>query len=375
MENGLAVIGIFILFIAISYAGLIIFFTTGWYKVSFIPNVTRSGKRVSVIVAMRDEEKNVALLLEDLTGQNFPVELTEIILVDDHSKDGTFRVVEEFILKHNRPDIIFIKNEDENLNGKKAALELGINRAQGEIILTTDADCRAGKDWIGSLMAGFSDESVQIVFGFVAYSGLNSTADHFQALEFAGLVASGAGAAGAGHPFICNGANLAYRKTAFQTVGGFSGNEDFLSGDDVFLLHKIKKHFGRKTIVFSKDKRSVVTTFPAPGIGAFIRQRIRWASKSKGYRDFLSVLTALTVFSFSLALLSSLVLGLINPVFFIVTAGLVALKMMVDYPLLLGITNFSGNKNSLKRYWFFQLIYPFYIVTTGILSLFNRKSW
>lgn len=375
METGLLVIGIVILIIAVSYVTLITIFTAGWFKTPVAPNLSHTGKFVSIVVAMRDEEKNVALLLEDLSGQSYPRDLMEVILVDDHSKDSTSQVVEEFTREHTGPDIIFIKNEDKNVNGKKAALDLGISKAGGEIIVTTDADCRAGKEWIESLTSGFSDECVQMIFGPVAYGGLNNLADQYQALEFAGLVASGAGAAGTGHPFICNGANLAYRKEAFYRVGGFSGNEGFLSGDDVFLLHKIKKHFGRKTIVFSKDKRSVVTTFPAPGIGAFIRQRIRWASKSKGYRDFLSVFTALTVFSFSLAILSSLVMGILNPLFFIVFAGMILLKMIVDLPLLMGISIFSENIKPLKGYFLFQLIYPFYILGTGILGLFNRKKW
>ena len=69
-----------------------------------------------------------------------------------------------------------------------------------------------------------------MVFGPVSYFPLKGIVNQFQSLEFSGLMASGAGAAVAGHPFLCNGANLAYRKNAFQQVKGFDGNEGFISG-------------------------------------------------------------------------------------------------------------------------------------------------
>ncbi len=58
-----------------------------------------------------------------------------------------------------------------------------------------------------------------MIFGPVAYFPEKGLLNRFQSLEFSGLMASGAGAAMAGRPFMCNGANLAYRKEAFLKVG------------------------------------------------------------------------------------------------------------------------------------------------------------
>jgi hypothetical protein len=154
------------------------------------------------------------------------------------------------------------------------------------------------------MVNAFRDDT-RMVFGPVSYFEKRGLTAKFQTLEFLGLVASGAGAALAGIPFLCNGANLAYRKDAFRQVKGFDGNEKYLSGDDVFLLHKMKKEFGRKAVIFNDDETSIVKTYPAPNMRKFLSQRVRWASKSKGYKDGLSILTAIVVFSYSLTVLLS----------------------------------------------------------------------
>ena len=214
-----------------------------------------------------------------------------------------------------------------------------------------------------------------MVFGPVAYFFRSGFFNAFQSVEFLGLVASGAGAALAGHPFICNGANLAYRKEAFHAVGGFKGNEQFISGDDVFLLHKIKRSYGRKAIVFNKDEKAIVRTYPAKGLKRFLSQRVRWASKSKAYRDLLSLAAAITVFSYSFTAILSFLAGFFNPWFFGITGGLIIWKLIADFPLMMGITRFTGQAGLMKWYLPFQLFYPLYVLVAGVMSFFNRSKW
>jgi cellulose synthase/poly-beta-1,6-N-acetylglucosamine synthase-like glycosyltransferase len=371
--------GICLTAIALGYAGLIGFFTWGWYggkRALRNDNININGRcGVSVVVAARDEEGNIAALLEDLMRQDYPGELTEIIVVDDHSGDQTVRSVKGFKEKNSEIRLILLKNEDFGGAGKKAAIHLGIRHAIGDIILITDADCRPGPKWISLMVRGFQDEMIKMIFGPVAYFSGKGFLDAFQSMEFAGLVASGAGAALAGRPFMCNGANLAYRKEAFLQVKGFEGNEGFISGDDVFLLHKMKKEFGRRAIIFCKDEDAIVKTFPAAGWKDFIRQRIRWASKSRGYKDPLSIFTAIIVFSFSLATLSSFIAGFFNPWFFLASGGLFLLKTITDFPIMLGITGFTRQRRLLRFYLPFQVVYPIYIVIAGLGSFFGRKKW
>jgi cellulose synthase/poly-beta-1,6-N-acetylglucosamine synthase-like glycosyltransferase len=363
------------------YFLLIGVFTYGWFRRKKSISENRYSifeihqSIISVVVAARNEEIHILNLLEDLLLQDYPAELLEIIVVDDHSMDNTSRIVREFIQKHKIPRSILLKNSDDKSSGKKAALDFGINHSTGEIIITTDADCRVGPGWVSSLTAGFRDEKIKMAFGPVAYITGNNLSDKFQSLEFLGLVASGAGAAMAGHPFLCNGANLAYRKSAFQQVKGFRGNEGFISGDDVFLLHKMKKEFGRKSVIFNDDEKSIVKTYPAPGLRKFISQRVRWASKSKGYKDGLSILTAIVVFSYSFTILSSFITGFFNPFFFLAFGGLLLIKMIADFPLMMGITGFTGQRGLMRWYLPFQVVYPAYIVIAGLGSFLGRKRW
>jgi cellulose synthase/poly-beta-1,6-N-acetylglucosamine synthase-like glycosyltransferase len=313
-------------------------------------------------------------VLEDLLLQDYPGDLLEIIVVDDNSTDNTSRIISDFIQEHNFPRIVLLKNSEDKSSGKKAALDVGINHSSGDIILTTDADCRVGKSWISAMVNAFRDDT-RMVFGPVSYFEKRGLTAKFQTLEFLGLVASGAGAALAGIPFLCNGANLAYRKDAFRQVKGFDGNEKYLSGDDVFLLHKMKKEFGRKAVIFNDDETSIVKTYPAPNMRKFFSQRVRWASKSKAYKDGLSILTAIVVFSYSLTVLQSFLAGFFNPVYFLASGGLLLIKMIADFPLMLGITRFTGQLRLLRWYLPFQVVYPVYIVVAGMGSFFGGKKW
>jgi len=362
------------LLLALLYLLTIGFFTLGWYMRSGSP-VGGRRSAVSVVVAAKNEEKHIADLLNDLSIQDYPLDLTEFIIVDDHSGDGTSAIIKEFIGRNIALNIKVLKTADFNVSGKKAAINLGIEHAAGEIIITTDADCRVGPGWISALADQFRDERIMMVFGPVSYLEGKGFWDDFQSEEFAGLVASGAGAALAGHPFMCNGANLAYRKEAFSRVRGFEGNEHYLSGDDVFLLHKVKKEFGKTSIIFCKDQKSIVKTYPAEGLVKFLGQRIRWASKSRGYKDALSIATAIIIFSYSLTVLSSFIAGFFNPFFFLAFGGLIFLKMIADFPLMMGITSFTGQQRLMRWYVPFQVVYPVYIVVAGMLSFFGRQKW
>lgn len=375
MENLLLITGIALSLAGLLYAVPIGLFTFGWYRQKGTPGTRADGNgmKVSVVVAARNEENCIADLLADLAAQLYPSSLTEIIVIDDHSTDKTYRIVEDSITKLKHPGLKLLKNEGRP--GKKAAIELGIGHSTGDLIFSTDADCRIGPGWIASMECYFHDTGKVMISGPVSYLPGKGLTGRFQSLEFSGLVASGAGAALAGRPFLCNGANLAYRKNAFMQVKGYAGNEQFISGDDVFLLHKMKMEFGGKAIGFALDKDALVRTCPAKGIVGFFNQRIRWASKTRGYRDKISILTAAAVFSFSFFLAFTFLAGFCHPLIFLLYTGALLLKSAIDLPLMWGVTGFTGNRKLMKWYLLFQVIYPFYVVIAGVLSLVPRKSW
>lgn len=375
MEALLLITGIVLSLTGLFYTVLIGLFTFGWYgqKGALKTGTIEPLLKVSVIVAARNEEKSIAGLLGDLAAQHYPTAMIEVVVIDDHSTDKTAEIVTDFIAKQKLSGFILIKNEDGV--GKKAALARGVGKSTGDLILSTDADCRMGLEWISAMASYFQDDKKVMIFGPVSCFPQKGLLNRFQSLEFSGLMASGAGAGRAGQPFICNGANLAYRKSAFMQVNGYVGNEKFISGDDVFLMHKMKKEFGNKAIGFAPDKKALVQTYPARGLRAFFKQRIRWASKTKGYKDNLSAVAATAVFSFNLFITATFFAGFCYPELFLLFAGVILLKSLIDLPLMWGVTGFNHQRQLMYWYLPFQVIYPFYVVVAGGLSLIPRKRW
>ena len=181
---------------------------------------------VSIVVAARDEEEHIEQCLAALSDQDYPAHRYEVIVVDDGSRDRTAERV-----RQNATDRVRLVRTEEKLGwsgSKKAALSLGIATATGEIILTTDADCRVGPGWIRALVSHFQG-AVGMVVGFSQVrpeeAGRRWLAG-YEATDFLALMGCIAGSIGHGHPMAASGQNLAYRKEVFTGVGGYSGLMD-----------------------------------------------------------------------------------------------------------------------------------------------------
>ena len=375
MLNTENIISLILLLVALAYGIHILLFTWGWSRLKKPYRKTKKfGTSVSVLIPARNEEKNIARILACLLAQDYRSNLMEVLVIDDHSTDATASIVEKYISRHPGRDIKLIIC-DESIGSKKQALSLGVNKAKGDLILTTDADCIVGGRWISSFVKNYENTSAALISGPVTYLNRPGFFNAFQSLEFLGLVASGAGAMGAGFPFMCNGAALAYEKDTFKKVGGYEGNQKYASGDDVFLLHKILKKLGKKRVEFLKDPEALVYTYGQNNLKSFLSQRLRWGSKSKAYRNTTAISTALVVFLFNILLIGGLLVGMIFPQVLLITALLWLFKYLADLPLLLGITGFTGQRKILSAYLLFQPIYVIYLIITGTFSLFGDSEW
>src|SRR5690606_28290716 len=234
------------------------------------------------LIAARNEEANIGRTLLDILAQQFPRELLEIIVIDDHSTDGTSAVVGSFSAQGVR---LLKLNESKPLNSyKKKAITEGIAIATGDIIVTTDADCRMGPKWLATVVGYMEANQYALVSSPVVYSEERSFFEELQTLEFLYLIGLGAAGIGNGNPTTCNGANLAYRRDVFFEMGGFKGIDNLASGDDELFLHKVAEKYAHK-IGFCKSRDAVVFTDAKPDLASFISQRKRWASKSTKYKD------------------------------------------------------------------------------------------
>ncbi len=123
---------------------------------------SKSKPFISVVVATRNEEHNIARLLTTLVNQSYPVDQYQIIIANDGSTDGTVSIVEKFSQKWNMIKLVEVSGRESAISPKKNALTQAIDVAQGEIILSTDADCQVGKYWIESMVSCFEDNEMEL---------------------------------------------------------------------------------------------------------------------------------------------------------------------------------------------------------------------
>jgi poly-beta-1,6-N-acetyl-D-glucosamine synthase len=332
----------------------------GWRRVTTPKNRSSVSERmISVVVPARNESKNILSLLKGLLNQTY--HKYEVIVVDDHSEDSTKALVSSFY----STKVTLIES---NGRGKKTAIQTGIALARGEIIVTTDADCRVHHDWLENINACFSQD-VSMVTGAVIFDKPDNFFERMQQLEFAALMGTGAATISLGYPTMCNGANLAYRRATFEEVNGFDGNMHIASGDDEFLMRKIsKKKLG--TIYF--NNRDAVGTDAQPAIRPFIQQRLRWASKWKHNSSLLARSIALFILSFQALIIYSYTEILAGNYFYLT---FVILKMFFEFGLLYRFTIDLKIKWRWPVFFAWQIMYPLYVISIGIISLFSGYRW
>ncbi|MCF6359660.1 MAG: glycosyltransferase [Cyclobacteriaceae bacterium] len=349
----------------ISYCLFIVYLWMGWERIPVSQDEDYKPS-VAVIIPVRNEEANIQLLLEELNAQTYRGEL-EILIIDDHSEDGTRDLVEEYIT--GKPSFKLISLQD--AFGKKNGLTKGVISTKADIILTMDGDCQAPKTWVEVMVQSFQ-KKIQFISGPVAFMNEQVLFNQMQSIEFASLIGSGAALIGWGKPLMANGANMGFRKSAFDAVNGFEGNQETASGDDVFLLHKIAKKFP-ESIAFVKQEGALIKTKSQPTINSFVHQRIRWASKWKVYTDLFTKTTAVFVFALSLSIIIFPFLVKFDSSALFLWANLVVMKAFFDFFFIRQIARFMDEKIELIPFMALQILYPFYVVLTALFSF--RKSY
>jgi poly-beta-1,6-N-acetyl-D-glucosamine synthase len=322
---------------------------------------------VTVIVACRNEEKNLPGLLSDLAGQDYNTELFELIVVDDNSSDSTFRVASGCTgIKH----LKVLRNNDQ---GKKKALRTGVVASSGKLIITTDADCRVGKNWIKTIASFQSENNPEMIICPVRLNSGKGFFHGFQELEFLSLQGITAGTAAGGNPVMCNGANLAFLKEIYTKYAN-DLHDELVSGDDVFLLHNLKRE-RESRIMWLESGESTVTTNGALTFCSFLDQRTRWISKTGSYSDrYTQVLVIVTFVTICLQAFLS-VAAFFSESFFLILLAVLIIKSVPD---LIVLNNTSGRYkrgNLLKWFLPAQAIYPFYILAIVFLAIRNRAKF
>lgn len=326
--------------------------------------------KASVLIAARNEEKNIKKLLESIYNQSFPKELFEVIIVDDHSTDNTKNIINNFINENKELDIKLL--EAENV-GKKLAISQALHTAINELIIVTDADCVLNNLWIESIVGFYQDKKCKMILAPVLLSPAENLFEKIQVLEHLSLIGSTAGSASIGFPVMCNGANMAYERIAALEVEKYRKDFNIPSGDDMFLLEQFVKNYGHENVKFLLSKSAIVKTKTCKTLKEFFRQRRRWVSKTKSYTSWKVILTALVVLFFNLSIISLFVSAFFIPALWSIYILLTLLKFFIDFPLLKNITNFMNQSSLLKWTLTLEFIYPFYVVFTALSGTIFTK--
>ena len=360
-------------FLAIYYLTCALFISDGIRKVKSEKREASPNEFISVIIPFRNESENILRSIKSIIKQDYPLDNYEVIYVDDKSEDDSL----EKIIKAEKPcnmKVISVPSDYLSDSSKIRAIKFGIDNSKGEIILITDCDCIHNSKWLDSMLKCFNYQT-GFVAGPVAFIDEGTVFNELQKLEFTGLILATAGLIGINKPIICNSANLAFRKKAYDLAGGFQINANSFSSADEFLMLSIKNKTVYK-VKFSWDKNSVARTIASSSIKDFFSQRKRWASKD--WKQFgIGILSGLIlVYLFFAGLIVQLILGIFSSVIFLY-AFIVSLviKFISEYLILKYGRELYYNQKIFRIFLLAEFFHIPYILFAVISGLFGGFTW
>lgn len=339
-----------------------------------IPKNHEVATTISVLIPARNEAENIIDCIQSILAQDYPSDLFEIIVIDDHSTDQTAALVQN--LQHPQVRLLSLANhinQHQYNSFKKLAISLGIEHAQGRLIVTTDADCIASPSWLYALASFHEKKNKNFIAAPVVFHREQNLLQRFQSLDFIGMMLITGAGIRLRWMYMCNGANLAYTKRLFQAIGGFEGLGQFASGDDMLLMHKVLQEYPDQ-IGYLKSAKAIVKTAAKADLGSFFQQRLRWASKSAAYQDWKVTLILALVFFFCCSIfLNFLLLPFLGRSILLLLLFQLTLKTLSDY-FFLKKSSIYFQKEQLMRYFLpAQMLHILYIVIIGFWSNIQKN--
>lgn len=332
----------------------------------------QSATQFTVIIPARNEAANIKACVDSILNQDYPAAAFEIIVIDDFSEDDTAFIVHA--LSQQYPQLRLLKLADHCKDGdtlayKKKAIEIAVAQAKGDWILTTDADCIVPPRWLLLYNAYIHQHQPCFVAAPVMFIKTAGILNQFQVLDFLALQGITAAAVGAGKHSMSNGANLGFEKAAFIAVGGYQGVDHIASGDDMFLMHKMKQTL-HKPVGYLFHPDAIVLTAAMDTWKGFIMQRIRWASKARYYDDHSITMVLTLVYFFNLSFICLALMGSWSTLLIAL-----AFKTFFELFFLDPVAKFFQLQPELKYFVFYQPIHIVYNIAAGLFGQLKTYSW
>jgi cellulose synthase/poly-beta-1,6-N-acetylglucosamine synthase-like glycosyltransferase len=363
------------IFLAAGYISILMVYRYGWFLAYKNSQgiISTSSVRVSVIIPMRNEAGNLPGLMHSLLSQDYPPENMEIILIDDSSTDDTLAIAQQFEAAHSHVKVFQLDTANDAVRGKKRAIEAGIGAATNPWIVCTDADCVHHPHWLQQ-MAGPFFSGKKFAAAPVVFHTRPSFLSVFQSLDFLTLQGITAASVSLRLHSMCNGANLAYSRSAFYEVNGFEGIDLMPTGDDMLLMHKIFMKYP-DGVQYVLNKQAIVETEAPQTWRAFFQQRIRWASKAAYFDDRRIFWVLLLVYLFNCWFLFATIGVFIFPSIWPLLVGLLFMKIICELFFIWPVANFFGKEKWLGWFPLLQPVHICYTIIAGWLGRFGSYSW
>ncbi|MBN2415788.1 glycosyltransferase [bacterium] len=297
-----------LLSITLLYIAVAALYYAGIGRMKEPPSDGYPAPSVSLIIPARNEAAHLPGLFASLERLQYPSEKMEIILVDDRSSDATGRLMAEFCRGHASRIHLPLKHCPGDDTGKNNALTRAAERATGEFLFFTDADCRVPPRWITTTLACMQSGAGAVAGPVVACSfrDRGSLLSRLQSLDWALYSATGAVFSFFGVPLGMFGNNMCIRKTVYDMCGGFAKTKNRITED--YALFDLIRNTAGAPVHMHLHARGTILTASEPSLRQLIQQRIRWAWGMQGRTAPTFLLTALA-FASVLGLLMGLITG------------------------------------------------------------------
>lgn len=358
--------------LAVLYVGQISAILVSWQQTPkwYLQQIHQPELSVAVIIAARNEATGIKACIEsvlesiDHLSSIYPSVSVRVYIGDDHSDDRTLELATA--VKDERLTILSMPT---GVEGKKATIQYLVNQSSADYLLFTDADCVVSRSWIATVASYFDRSQAVAVTGLVRTPASYKLIDHWQYLDIIGMMAMTAHGLYRGTYTLGNGANMAVKRDIYQEISAEIAGVDFASGDDVFVLQKLKARYPDK-VRFLKAQGSIVSTTTESHWTALWSQRKRWASKTKGYEERGVVRLQGFAWIYCIVLIVSfLITPLTGGVSFFTGMLLLMTKMAVDGLLLSRVADFFAYRRPFRAYVFVGLTHVLYIVMMGLVAL------
>ncbi|MHB1688333.1 MAG: glycosyltransferase [Ignavibacteriaceae bacterium] len=356
----------FILFLSLALLVALNFFIfLGLHKSKKAADDSSREISFSIIVAAKDEEKNIPALINALKQIDYSHEKFEVIIIDDNSSDNTFSATSKLITGLKNFQIYQVSKK--MFPGKKGALNFGIAKATNAFILITDADCKPSQDWLKNFSVKFN-EGYDFIFGpapFENDSNLINKISCYENLRSSVLTFS---AANIGFTFSATARNFGFKKSSFEKIYGYQNTTQTLSGDDDLLIREAIKN--KMKIGILTEKNSFVYSSAKKTFSDYFKQRTRHTKTSLYYLPSRQIGLGIWHLINLICLFSPLFIC-VDKIFIIPFFA----KILFDSTAALVYQKRFGYNFGVIEIFYLQIIYEFFIIINFFGAIFRRDSW